>query len=163
MRSKLHDNVVYQVWLRGIRLMVDVNPEVPFQGERPDNFIIGVINEQQAAESAVDELRASGSTDDSVMILHGKSAGEALRRRGEQPGTTGFIERIRNRLEEFGSGGMDDVQRHVEAAEEGNYVIGVTLTSGDEEHREGVRQILKSHGGYDIVLVGRDWVELLDP
>lgn len=143
--------------------MVEVNPEVPFRGERPDNFIIGVISEQQQAESAVEELKACGCTEESVTVLHGKSAGEALRRRGEHAGTTGFIQRVRNRLEEFGSGGLDDVQRHIEAAEEGNYVIGVILTSGGEEHREGVRQILKSHGGYDIVLVGRDWVELLDP
>ena len=143
--------------------MVDVNPEIPFEGDRPDNFVMGVINERRQAESAVDELVASGCTEESVMILHGKSAGEALRRRGEQPGSAGFVQRIRNRLEEFGSGGTDDVQRHIEAAEEGNYVIAAILASGDEEHREEVRQIIKSHGGYDIVLIGRNWVELFDP
>jgi hypothetical protein len=142
--------------------MIDVNPEVPFEGDRPENFVMGVINERRQAESAVDELVASGCTEDSVMILHGQSAGEALHRRGEQPGTPGFIRRIRNQLEEFGSGGIDAVQRHVEAAEEGKYVIGVVLTSDDEEHREKVRQIFKLYGGYDIVLLGRNWVELFD-
>jgi len=142
--------------------MVDRNPEVPFEGDRPDNFVMGVINEPWQAESAADELMASGCTEDSVTILHGESAGEALRRRGERPGSVGLIERIRNRLEEFGSGGTDDVQRHIEAAEEGNYVIAAILATDDDECREGVRQILKSHGGYDIVLVGRNWVELFD-
>ena len=142
--------------------MVDVNPEVPFEGARPDNFVLAVINERQQMEAAIADLEASGCTEGAILMLHGHGAGEALRRRGEQPGSASLIERIRNRLEEFGSGGLDDVQRHVDAVEEGKYVIGVVLASGDEEHREGVRRILKSHNGYDIVLIGRDWVELFE-
>jgi hypothetical protein len=142
--------------------MVEVNPEVPFRGDRPDNFILGVFNERQQMQAAVSELEISRYTEEPILILHGEGTGEALRRRGEHDGSNSRIGRIRNKVEEFGSGGMDDVQRHIEAAHEGKYVIGVILASTEEEDRERVRNILKAHNSYDIVLIGRDIAEMLE-
>lgn len=142
--------------------MVDVNPEVPFGGDRPDNFILGVIDERQQMEAAVTELESSGYTNEPILILYGEGSGEALRRRGDRDGSKIRIERIRNQLEEFGSGGWDNVRRHIEAAEEGKYVIGVSLAGTQGDCREEIRRILKANNSYDIVLVGRTWAEVFD-
>jgi hypothetical protein len=142
--------------------MFEVNPEVPFAGNRPDNFILGVIDEQQQMEAAVTELGSRGYTEEQILILHGEGSGEALRRRGDRDGSRTRVERIRNQLEEFGSGGLDDVKRHIEAADEGKYVVGVSLASGEGDHREQIRDILKAHNCYDIVLIGRNWAEAFD-
>jgi hypothetical protein len=66
------------------------------------------------------------------------------------------------RVSEFLSNQLDHVQRHVEAAEQGNYVILVPLPDTDVESRDQVQQLLKSHGGYDIVLVGLNSSKQLD-
>jgi hypothetical protein len=131
-------------------------------GPRPNNFIVGVINEQPQVESAVNELDSLGFPDDSILVLHGKSGDDAIRARDQEPGFTGFMRRSWIRLSEFLSNQLDHVQRHIEAAEQGNYVILVPLQDTDEESRSRVHQTLKSHGGYDNLLVGLNSSELLD-
>jgi len=142
--------------------MVDFNPETPFQGERPENFIVGVVNEQHQMEAAIDELESSGYSGGSITVLHGELGAEAIHRRGEKPGTGSTWRGLRNLLGEFAAGGMDDVRRHAEAAERGGYVVGVVLPSDEPEPQEEVRHILKSNGGYDIVMIRGGTVELLE-
>jgi hypothetical protein len=131
-------------------------------GPRPDNFIVGVINEQPGVNSVVNELGSLGFSQDSILILHGKSGADAIRNRDQEPGFTGFLRQTWMRVSEFLSNQLDHVQRHIEAAERGNYVIVVPLPNASMELRNQVHQILKSQGGYDIVLVGRHSSELLD-
>jgi hypothetical protein len=70
-------------------------------GPRPNNFIVGVINEQPQVESAVNELDSLGFPDDSILVLHGKSGADAIRGRDQEPGFTGFMRRSWIRLSEF--------------------------------------------------------------
>jgi hypothetical protein len=65
-------------------------------------------------------------------------------------------------VSDFLSNQLDHVKRHIEAAEQGNYVILVPLQDTDMEFRDQVYQVLKSHGGYDIVLVEQSTSEQLD-
>jgi hypothetical protein len=123
-------------------------------GPRPDIFMVGVIKEQPQVESAVNELSSLGFPEDSILVLHGKSGADAIRDRDQEPGFTGFLRQRWIRLSEFLSNQLDNVQRHIEAVEQGNYLIGVPLQDTDTESRDQVYQVLKSHGGYDIVLVG---------
>jgi hypothetical protein len=123
-------------------------------GPRPDIFMVGVIKEQPQVESAVNELSSLGFPEDSILVLHGKSGADAIRGRDQEPGFTGFLRQRWIRLSEFLSNQLDNVQRHIEAVEQGNYLIGVPLQDTDTESRDQVYQVLKSHGGYDIVLVG---------
>jgi hypothetical protein len=123
-------------------------------GPRPDIFMVGVIKEQPQVESVVNELSSLGFPEDSILVLHGKSGADAIRGRDQEPGFTGFLRQRWIRLSEFLSNQLDNVQRHIEAAEQGNYLIGVPLQDTDTESRDQVYQVLKSHGGYDIVLVG---------
>jgi hypothetical protein len=123
-------------------------------GPRPDIFMVGVIKEQPQVESAVNELSSLGFPEDSILVLQGKSGADAIRGRDQEPGFTGFLRQRWIRLSEFLSNQLDNVQRHIEAVEQGNYLIGVPLQDTDTESRDQVYQVLKSHGGYDIVLVG---------
>src|SRR5918992_723108 len=131
-------------------------------GRRPENFIVGVVNEQPQVESAVNELNSLGFAEDSILVLHGKSGADAIRGRDQEPGFAGFMRRSWIRLSEFLSNQLDHVKRHIEAAEQGNYVILVPLSDTNLESRNQVHQVLKSHGGYDIVLVGLNSSEQLD-
>ncbi len=123
-------------------------------GPRPDIFMVGVIKEQPQVESAVNELSSLGFPEDSILVLQGKSGADAIRGRDQEPGFTGFLRQRWIRLSEFLSNQLDNVQRHIEAVEQGNYLIGVPLQDTDTESSDQVYQVLKSHGGYDIVLVG---------
>jgi hypothetical protein len=149
--------------VKGARKVADATPrtndEVP--GRRPDNFIVGVIDERPQVESAVNELNSLGFPEDSILVLHGKSGADAIRGRDQEPGFTGFLRHCWIRLSEFLSNQLDNVQRHIEAAEQGNYVMVVPLQGNDVEPRNRVHQVLKSHGGYDIVLVGLNSSEQL--
>jgi hypothetical protein len=142
--------------VKGARKVADAilgtRNEVP--GRRPDHFIADVIDEQPQVESAVNELNSLGFAEDSILVLYGKSGADAIRGRDQEPGFTGFLRQRWIRLSEFLSNQLDNVQRHIEAVEQGNYLIGVPLQDTDTESRDQVYQVLKSHGGYDIVLVG---------
>jgi len=139
--------------------MANATPETPLGAPRPEDFIVGVISDQQQSESLVNELRSTGFSEESIIVLHGKSGADAIRHRGEG---NNLFRRFWDRFDEFARAASDDVQRHIEAAERGNYVVVVVMPNADRDAREGVRQIMKSNGGYDIVLVGRHSIELLD-
>ena len=80
--------------------MTDVTQATFLEGPRPDNFMAGVINDQQQMELVVNELRSLGFPEESIAVLHGDSGADALRHRGEQPGVTGFFQGILARFKE---------------------------------------------------------------
>jgi hypothetical protein len=123
---------------------------------RPAHLIAGVIRERGATQLTVDELNAGGFSEDSIFVLSGKPGAEALRHRGE---AGGFLRWAWGRFVEFAGAGDDFVRRHTEAAEYGDYVIGVELSSAKGRIRDGVRGILASHGARDIISVGRGFSE----
>jgi hypothetical protein len=129
---------------------------------RPSNFIVGVVDIEQEMARAVRDLNLSGFTQDSVFVLSGKQGSKTIRHRGEQSGTHGILKWISNRLDEFVGGELDSIQRHAQAVEQGSYVIGVQLSAGNGQQRQVAHDLLKRHGGYDIVLVERNFVSSLD-
>jgi hypothetical protein len=100
-------------------------------GRRPDNFVVGVIEEPPQVESAVNELNSLGFSDDAILILHGKSGADTIRGRDDEPGFAGHLRQSWMRLSEILSNQLDHVKRHIEAAEQGNYVIVVPLPNTD--------------------------------
>jgi hypothetical protein len=123
---------------------------------RPAHLIAGVLGERSATQLTVDELNADGFSEDTVFVLSGHRGAESLRHRG---GGAGFLRWAWGRFVEFADAGDDFVRRHIEAAEQGNYVIGIELGSANGRARDGVRGILTSHGAHDIVSVGRGCTE----
>ena len=123
---------------------------------RPDHLIAGVIEDQGARQLAVDELNTLGFSEDSIFVLHGEHGAETLRHRGEG---AGFLRWVWGRFVEFAGAGDDFVRRHIEAADEGKYLICVELRSDESRTRDRVQHVLKSHGGHDIIRVGRGFSE----
>ena len=123
---------------------------------RPGDLIAGVLRDHGNTQLTVDELNASGFSEDSIFVLHGQRGAEALRHRGE---AAGFLRWAWGRFVEFASARDDFVRRHIEAAEQGKYVIGIELTRAERRGRNGVHSILKSHGAHDVIRVGRGFSE----
>ena len=130
--------------------------ELPHQ--RPHDLLAGVIKDHSEAQLTVDELNTLGFSEDSIFVLYGERGAESLRHRGE---AAGFLRWAWGRFAEFAGAGDDFVRRHIEAADEGKYVIGVELRSDERRapDRVQVQHVLKSHGGHDIIRVGRGFSE----
>jgi hypothetical protein len=54
--------------------MADITHQIDNEASsrRPDNFIVGVIDEQPQVESAVNELNSLGLPEDAILVLHGE-------------------------------------------------------------------------------------------
>ena len=128
--------------------------------KRPGHLIAGVVEDQGATQSTVDELNTLGFPEDSIFVLHGERGAESLRHRGEG---AGFLRWVWGRFVEFASAGDDLVRRHIEAVDEGKYLLGVELRSDEPRTRDRVQHVLKSHGGHDIIRVGRGFSEEIMP
>ena len=128
--------------------------ELPLQ--RPHHLVAGVIKDYGETQLTVDELNTLGLSEDSIFVLHGERGAEALRHRGE---AAGFLRWAWGRFVEFAGAGDDFVRRHIEAADEGKYLIGVELRSDERRTQDRVQHVLKSHGGHDIIRVGRGFSE----
>jgi hypothetical protein len=123
---------------------------------RPHDLIAGVIKDHDETQVTVDELNTLGFPEDSIFVLHGEPGAAALRHRGE---AGGFLRWVWERFVEFAGAGDDFVRRHIEAVDEGKYVIGIELTSVESQSRDGVNSILKSHGAHDIIRIWRGFSE----
>lgn len=123
---------------------------------RPGHLIAGVMKDHGATQSTVDELNTLGVSEDSIFVLHGERGAESLRHRGE---AAGFLRWVWGRFVEFAGAGDDFVRRHIEAADEGKYLIGVELRGYEPRTQDRVQHVLKSHGGHDIIRVGRGFSE----
>src|SRR6266545_897496 len=123
---------------------------------RPDDLIAGVMEGQGATQLTVDELYTLGFSEDSIFVLYGERGAETLRHRGE---SAGFLRWVWGRFVEFAGAGDDFVRRHIEAVDEGKYVIGIELTSVESQSRDGANSILRSHGAHDIIRIGQGFSE----
>jgi hypothetical protein len=123
---------------------------------RPGQLIAGVMKDHGATQSTVDELNTLGFSEDSIFVLYGERGAESLRHRGEG---AGFLRWVWGRFVEFAGAGDDFVRRHIEAADEGKYLIGVELRSDERRTQDRVQHVLKSHGGHDIIRVGGGYSE----
>ena len=128
--------------------------ELPQQ--RPRRLVAGVIRDYGETQQTVDELNTLGLSEDSIFVLHGERGAESLRHRGE---AGGFLHWVWERFVEFAAAGDDFVRRHIEAVDDGMYLIGVELRSNERRTEDRVQHVLKSHGGHDIIRVGRGFSE----
>lgn len=120
------------------------------------------MSKQEDIEAIVSELQSRNYSTESINVMHGEEGAKAIPRRGEESGEVSTLQRLRNLLGEFASGGMDIRRRHQEEAAQGDYVVGVILPSDEAKHQEEVYQVMKSYGGYDIAVIRGGTVELLE-
>ena len=126
--------------------------------KRPGCMIACVIGDRRETQLAVDELSSLGLSESSIFVLHGESGAQSLRHRGE---AVGRLYRAWVRFDEFANASDDFVQGAVEAADAGEYVLGIELTREQTSSRDTLLKLLKSHGARDIVWVNGGTTEAL--
>ena len=116
----------------------------------PAHMVACAIADTADAKQAVTQLNENGLSEDSVSVLHGKEGADALRNRG-----SGVLQSLLIRLNELAGATDDFVQRHIEAADRGEYVILVELPSGESGATDRMWRILASHNAHDGFVVGQ--------
>ena len=126
--------------------------------KRPGCMIAGVIGDRRETQLAVDELSSLGFSESSIFVLHGESGAESLRHRGE---AAGRLYHAWLHFDEFANASDDFVKGAVEAADAGEYVLGIELKREQTSNRDALLGLLKSHGARDIVWVNGGSTEAL--
>src|SRR4029450_13464421 len=119
-------------------------------GGPPAHMVACAIADAADVKDAVKQLNESGFSEESVSVLRGKEGADAIRHRG-----SGVLQSLLVRLNELAGATDDFVQRHMEAAEQGENIVLVQLPTGDSEATERVWSILASHNAHDGFAVGK--------
>jgi len=123
----------------------------------PTNKVVGIIDDPDDAEAAVSDLEAAGFTADEIEILTGQEGAHRIDSTGRKHG---LLPRIVRTIQKLGNYELDHIRRHEQELLAGHFGIGVTAK--EEDHRERVRQILKSHNGHFINFYGEWAMQRLD-
>jgi hypothetical protein len=125
----------------------------------PTNKVVGIIDDPDDAKAALRDLRAAGFTADEIEVLTGEEGAHRIDVTGEGHGLLARIVRSVQKL--VGNYESVHVRRHEQELLAGHYGIGVTAK--EQEAREKVCEILKSHKGHFINFYGKWAVEVLEP
>jgi hypothetical protein len=123
----------------------------------PTNKVVGIIDDPRDAQAAVRDLKASGFTADEIDVLTGEQGAHRIDPTGREHGT---LARIVRSIQKVGNYESEHVRRHEQELLAGHFGIGVTAKQ--QEDREKVRQILKSHNAHFINFYGQWAMEKLD-
>jgi hypothetical protein len=133
--------------------------ESPEEGKRlfPYNTVVGVIDDPEHVVSAVDTLATDGFTEGNVQVLCGEPGIRRIDAEGKRKGLLGRIFRVVDRMgPEHGH-----TARHVQALEDGGYVVIVEAHDDDAKLR--ARDAMAANGGHFINYYSRWTAETLDP
>ncbi|MDQ3802550.1 MAG: hypothetical protein M3416_01670 [Acidobacteriota bacterium] len=125
----------------------------------PTNKVVGIVDDPGDAKAALRDLRAAGFTVDEIEVLTGEEGAHRIDMTGEGHGPLARGVRALQKL--LGDYEPAHVRRHEQEFLAGHYGIGVTAK--DQEAREKVREILKSHNGHFINFYGVWAMEVLEP
>lgn len=113
----------------------------------PLNDILAVIHDRAMAESAVQALKQAGVPDGDVDLLDGAWFAEAMRGIDRHGGVAARLAAWFPMTERV------LVQRYVEEAEQGHYIVVVHAEQADDI--ESARRELQAHGAHEIRHYGR--------
>ena len=111
----------------------------------PRDSVVGVVNEPDEATSAVEDLIARGIAEDDIHMLCCDSGAHRLDPSGERHGTLGRIQRV---IQLFGDKEVEHLQRQAAELRKGHFLIAAPAEN--DEERDLVAEVLKSHGGHFI-------------
>ncbi len=111
----------------------------------PDDTVVGIVDEPDDATSAVEELMATGISEDDIHVLCGESGARRLDPSGRGHGLLGRMHRI---VQHYGDQEVTHVQRQATELREGKFLIAAPAES--DEEAEQVAEILKSSRGHFI-------------
>lgn len=111
----------------------------------PTGWTLTVLDDESAAQTAVEELAASGIDDDHLVLLAGPQGPERLDRLGTNAGLSG---RIRRTVQFMTMDQLPDLQVYEQAVAQGRPVVGIRVADTDERRRAVA--LLRRHGGHFI-------------
>jgi hypothetical protein len=113
-----------------------------------NNHVVGVIERGDATKKAVDELRAAGYTDPTVLT--GEDGARQIDAKGEH---SGFIARLLSQVENHLSEATNYLKQYEEEARAGKHVVAIEVPDRDEA--EGARSVLDRNGAKNIRFFGK--------
>lgn len=116
----------------------------------PDDTIVGIVDDPDAAAAVVDDLIAEGIPESEISVLCGESGARRLDPEGERHGLLGRLQRV---VQHFGDQEATHLQRQAAELRAGNFLVAAPA---EEEESERIGGILRAHGGRFINHYG-DW------
>lgn len=124
----------------------------------PTGWTLTVLDDESAAQTAVDELAATGIGADDLVLLAGPEGPERLDRLGTNAGLSG---RIRRTVQFMTMDQLPDLEVYERAVAQGRPVIGIRVADSDERRR--AVSLLRRHGGHFINRFGAWATEEIAP
>jgi hypothetical protein len=110
-----------------------------------ENAVVGVIDDVDQVSGAVDALKASGFSEDKMLVLAGEEGVERLDPTGKRHGWRGRIIRA---VQVLGSE-REEIERKVQELRAGHFLIGVWEIV-EEEQKTRASEALAAHGAHSI-------------
>lgn len=129
-----------------------VSPTPPEPVRYHAKRIFAVLDDEQAARHAVEDLRRTGFDPDAIMAFTGEAGAELLQAPPDSP-----MMLLRQFLADIGA----YADQYAVAAESGHFVLRV-LTP-DHDARGAATEVLQQHGGSLICYFGRLGTDCIDP
>ena len=123
----------------------------------PDNHILAIIKNPEEAKAIVETLNESGFSPDDIGLLTGEPGAEKL---DAATGKKGVFAKMLTSGIDMGDRDTEYIKEYRKALLEGQTMIGVEVKN--DETRDKVRQILKTHGARFITFFGRFVTEVLE-
>jgi hypothetical protein len=122
-----------------------LNADEEHPGSSQEDFVAGVLDDHDAVIAVMSELGQWALDTGSVHVFTGEQGAEEIARLGGG-GLAGAANRF---LANYVGGAKDLTDRHRDEARRGRHVVVIPLDEGLSAAR--ANQILRSHGGHDIV------------
>lgn len=121
----------------------------------PRDYVLGIFDSADAAQSAVAELIAAGFVEGDLLVLTSPADASQVDKDGTEHGVATTAERT---VEELGD--KDTLDEYSKALKAGGSVVGAHTE--EEDQRGQANQIMQQAGGQSIRYFGRFVVEDLD-
>jgi hypothetical protein len=126
----------------------------------PTDKVIGIIDEAGDAQAALRDLTVAGFRAEQLELLTNEEGAQRIELTGEEREVSVHVIGSSQKPQMYydAPGLVTQIEQELKA---GHYGIGIGAT--DNEMRERVRKILKSHGGHYINYYGTWAAEALEP
>ncbi len=122
----------------------------------PNNRVCGIIDDTEDARIALDDLLASGITEDHIDIFYGAAGIEGL---DAEANHHGFVAKVARKLRAYGDVENQAMYIYEDAMKNGGYVFEVLAR--DDKEKESVHSILLDHNAHQINYFGSWYIEAM--
>lgn len=123
----------------------------------PYDSVVGVLDDHDDVNEAVQDLSNAGFADDDIFVLAGERGVERIDAKGERHGLLG---RIFRKIDTLGDE-HDETEVHVNALREGHFVVGAHVA--DDGAKAQALEVFQRHDGHHVSYYSRWTTERLVP